>query len=229
METGRRWFVLENNQVNGPYQTSEVEALMPNAKNPLIWGRGLNEWLPPQDWIQALKDPAINTQASSDEPEWRYRHEGKEFGPMTFKAMMDILKSYSDFEQFVVYNEVQKEWQELYLVAKICDELGISRRVHPRVPIMASLVCETPRGAVTTKIISISEGGLGASEASQLKIGEKYKATLTSSNLYTTLNCMIEVMYVGTEGYAGLRFLNLPAESRSTIITYINKFKDLRK
>lgn len=229
METGRRWFVLENNQVNGPYQTAEVEALMPNAKSPLIWGRGLSEWLPPQEWLQVLKDPSINTQVSTDQPEWHYRHEGKEYGPMTFRAMMDVLKTHSDFENFVVYNEVHKEWQELYLVGKICDELGISRRVHPRVPIMASLVCETPRGAVTIKIISISEGGLGASEASQLKVGEKYKATLTSSNLYTSLNCMIEVMYLGAEGYAGLRFLNLPAESRSTIITYINKFKDLRK
>ena len=229
METGRRWFVLENNQVNGPYQAAEVEALMPNAKSPLIWGRGLSEWLPFQDWLQALKDPSLNTQVSSNETQWHYRHEGKEFGPMAFTAMMEILKTHSDFEDFVVYNEVQKEWQELYLVGKICDELGISRRVHPRVPIMASLVCETPRGIITTKVISISEGGLGASEASQLKIGEKYKATLASTNLYSSLNCMIEVMYVGAEGYAGLRFLNLPAESRSTIITYINKFKDLRK
>lgn len=229
MNSTRRWFLLENNQVSGPYQESEIEALMPNAKSPLIWGRGLSEWLPSQAWREVLKDPSIVTVISTDDPQWRYRYEGKEYGPVSFKALMDVLKSKSDFSDFVVSNEIQKEWQEIYLVAKICDELGISRRAHPRVPIMASLTCETPRGPVTIKIISISEGGLGASEASALKVAEKYKATLTSANLYSSINCLVEVMYVGSEGYAGLQFLNLPAESKSTIITYINKFKDLQK
>ena len=229
MDTSRRWFVLENNQVNGPYQTDEVEALVPNAKNPLIWGRGLSEWLPTHDWREALKDPSLNTTVTATDPLWRYRKEGLEFGPMAFSTMMEALKSQDDFSDIVVCNETQNEWQELYLVAKICDELGVSRRVHPRVPIMGAITCETPRGIANAKVISISEGGLGTSDAGAFKIGEKYKATLTSSNLYASLNCQVEVMYVGTEGYAGLRFLNLAAESKSAIITYINKFKDLRK
>ncbi len=229
MDTSRRWFVLENNQVNGPYQASEIEALAPNSKNPLIWGRGLSEWMPTDAWREAIKDPSISVTITATDPQWFYRYEGKEHGPAAFSSMMIVLKAKDDFSEFVVRTEHQTDWQEIYLVAKICDELGISRRAHPRVPILASLVCETPRGPINVKVISISEGGLGTSDARNFKIGEKYKATLTSSNLYTNLNCLVEVMYVGSEGYAGLRFLNLPAESKSTIITYINKFKDLRK
>ena len=229
MESTRRWFILENNQVNGPYQTSEVEALVPTAVDPLIWGRGLSEWLPTNAWRESLKDPHLLAALSVDDRQWRYRYEGKEYGPVSFEDLMAVLKSNNDFAEFLVCNEIQKEWQELYMVAKICNELGISRRSHPRVPIMATLLCESTRGPITVKVISISEGGLGVSNAGTFKIGEKYKGLLTSSNLYNNINCMIEVMYVGAEGYAGLQFLSLPIEAKSAIISYIKKFKDLQK
>ena len=104
MDSIRRWFVLEKNVVNGPYQTSEVEALTPNAKDRLIWGRGLSEWLPTDAWQEALKNPTLLTAIAPDERQWRYRFEGKEFGPVSFKTMMDVLKSKADFTDFSTKN-----------------------------------------------------------------------------------------------------------------------------
>jgi hypothetical protein len=150
-------------------------------------------------------------------------------GPLSYSELIVTLKRLMNHTGIQLWNDTQKEWQEIYLVAKVSDELGISRRIHPRVPIMGKLVCETPKGQITTKVISISEGGLGVSDASQFLMGEKYKANLTSPNLFVSINCIVEVMHVGSEGYSGLRFLNLPVEAKSAVIEYVNKFKEHQK
>jgi hypothetical protein len=54
--------------------------------------------------------------------------------------------------------------------------------------------------------------------------GEKFEATLTSPNLLTQINAAMEVVYVGTNGYAGLRFLKIPSEARAALIDYVKKF-----
>lgn len=228
-QTKKRWFMLNESQVLGPFDEGEIESQVSNVQNPLIWGRGLSEWIPPMQWREALKDPQLAAITSTVEPLWKYRQDDREFGPMPYSEMINALKKIMDYAGIQVWNETTGDWQEIYLVAKVSDELGVSRRVHPRVPIMGTLQCETSKGPVTVKIISISEGGLGASEANQLKIGEKYRSVLMSPNLYVNVNCTVEVMYVGNEGYSGLRFVNLPIESKSAVIEYVNKFKDIQK
>ncbi|MNL61128.1 hypothetical protein D3C87_1850130 [compost metagenome] len=73
-------------------------------------------------------------------------------------------------------------------------------------------------------MISVSEGGFGVNDAKNLQIGEKFMGTLTSPNLYVTINCTCEVVYVGSDGYAGIRFVGLPAEYKTSIVEYVNKF-----
>src|SRR5690606_7444086 len=160
-------------------------------------------------------DPNLYVQDISHEPQWKYRQNGKDFGPMSFPDLISVVKKQMDVTGIQAWNDSQQEWNEIYLVEKVADELGVSRRVHPRVPIMGTLTCETPHGTIVVKAISISEGGLGVNEATTLKIGEKYKAVFASPNLYASINCTVEVMYVGAEGYAGLRFFNLPIEAKS--------------
>ena len=42
--------------------------------------------------------------------------------------------------------------------------------------------------------------------------------------LFVTINTTCEVVYVGNDGYAGLRFVGLPEEFKSSIIEYVRKF-----
>ncbi|MNT95603.1 hypothetical protein D3C72_2375100 [compost metagenome] len=73
-------------------------------------------------------------------------------------------------------------------------------------------------------MISISEGGLGVTEVRNLQIGDRFTGNLNSPNLYMQINAICDVVYLGNDGYAGLRFANLPIEAKSSIIEYVNKF-----
>ncbi|NUN06195.1 MAG: PilZ domain-containing protein [Bdellovibrio sp.] len=225
MTQAKIWFILSEGQVKGPHDQSEIETLLVSAKDPQIWGRGLPEWLNPTRWRQSLK----NLQApSANSPEaeeiWHVRIEGKEKNPFKYSELVPFLKNLTDFSAVDVRHGENGAWKEVYAVPRVVEALGISRRSHPRVPIVGTLDCKSAQGDFSARVISISEGGLGINDAKSLQIGQKFKATLTSPNLFSSIDTTCEVVYVGNDGYAGLRFVGLPAEFKNSIIEYVNKF-----
>lgn len=224
------WFLLQQGEVVGPHTPEEIELMLPKLTEPLIWGKGSSEWLPPDRWKKHVKEfeaSLLKSQnAQSPEPaSWRYRIEGKEFPPVPFSELLNILRGLTDYSVIDVRSEKNRSWREVYSVHPIVDALGISRRAAPRVPIMGTLDCEAESGPQKLRVLSISEGGLGVSEAKELKIGEKIRIQLQSPNLYQPISANCEVVYIGKEGYAGLKFVVLPHESRSLIIEYVKKFE----
>lgn len=221
----KMWFLLNDGQVSGPFEAAEIEAQLPQAQNPLIWGRHQTEWTAPDKWRKALQNQVNASPAAKDHaPHWRGRVEGKEWPPMTYEQLLKQLKALSDFSAVDIKNDSFAGWREIYSVQRLVEDLGISRRSHPRVPIMGSLECEGKNGRFTARAISISEGGLGINETRDLSIGERFRATLTSPNLFVTISATCEVVYIGNDGYAGLKFIGLPMEAKSSIIEYVNKF-----
>ena len=231
MET-RIWFVVQKEgQVQGPYTPEEVETQVAQNKDALIWGRGFTEWLDLASW-RSTKDqtPSLTATAPAEQAtSWSFRVDGGPGqGPFKYSELLEALKKLDDYSKVDVMGEAIDSWKEIYEVQKLVDELGISRRAHPRVPIMATLKYETPQGPQTLKVISISEGGLGANDAQHLKIGDKLKGTLTSPHLFVSINCTAEVVYVGQDSYAGLKFVSVPTESKSAIIEYVKKFNQTK-
>jgi hypothetical protein len=148
---------------------------------------------------------------------------------MTYAELVQQLRRDIDYSTVFLWNEKQPQWREIFHFSNIVEDLEITRRVHPRVPIMGDLHCDLPEGRATIKVISVSEGGLGVSGAQNLTMGQKFKAVLQSGNLFASINCICEVVYIGEAGYAGIRFSNLPMEGRSALVEYINKFEELPK
>jgi hypothetical protein len=226
----KRWFLLLDGQVTGPFDELGIEELLNGAKEPLVWGRGQAEWMIPDKWRMVLK--ALQSQASLENQKnrlWKMRVDHKELTPMTMEDLVEHLKDYADLSPVRIWTEGFDEWKEVFQVQKVMEELGISRRTHPRVPIMGTLKCESSSGLITAKMISISQGGIGANSATGLQIGEKFNATISSPNLFIPINCMMEVVYVGADGYAGLRFLSVQSEAKSAIIDYVKKFQQAQK
>jgi hypothetical protein len=224
------WFLLSDGQVAGPYTDTEVEERLKTAKEPLVWGRGQSEWSKPEKWRIALK--AIQAQSALETQKtrlWKMRVDHKELTPMTLEQLVEQLKDYTDLSPVRIWTDGFDEWKEVYQVQKVMEELGISRRSHPRVPIMGSLKCEASVGIIAAKMISISEGGVGVNSATGLHLGEKFMALMSSPNLYIPVNAKLEVAYVGADGYAGLRFLEIPAEAKSAITDYVKKFHQQKR
>lgn len=224
----KRWFLLLEGQVTGPYADQEIENRIDKSKETLIWGRGQSEWLGPEKWRLTVKamlaQQALEQQSTR---QWKMKVDNKELTPMSLDELIEHLKDYTDLSPVRIWTEGFDDWKEVFQVRKVMDELGISRRSHPRVPMMGSLKATAGIGELNAKIISISEGGVGVNSAKGLQIGETFPAVLTSPNLFVSITCNIEVVYVSADGYAGMRFLVLPDEARSAIIEYVKKFQQV--
>lgn len=223
------WFILNEGQVAGPCDQDEIEGRLTSAKEPQIWGRGQSEWMTPVRWRQALKEGHHLTASAPENPGlWKVRKDGQEKNPMSYTELISFLKSQKDLSMVdISSNEGSSIWKEVYAFPQITEDLGISRRTHTRVPLVGTLTCQGEDGEFVCRVISISEGGLGVNDAKALKIGQQFKATLNSANLFITINTTCEVVYVGGDGYAGLRFVGLPSEFKSSIVEYVNKFATL--
>lgn len=228
----KKWFLLQEGQVRGPFNEEEIEvsaSKQPEGASPgLVWGRGLAEWLTPAEWRTHLKTAGpMLTEAPPqlEERHWRLKLGEDISGPFTYDEFIEALKKVVDFSLVEISNEPAGRWRDIYAFQKVVDELGITRRAHPRVPIMGTLTVETPQGPQPIRVVSISQGGLGISDGPPLAIGDKVKGVLKSANLYSELPCNCEVVYIGDAGYVGLRFLQMPADAQSAVIEYVNKFK----
>ena len=221
----KRWFLLSQGQVRGPYERADLEGELPKAKTPLIWGRGQVEWVTPDKWHKLLVEQEATAQKSR-QPErlWRVRIQDQELQPMPYEQMIHALKERGTFQDVWIWTEGYSEWRDVYQVHKIMDELGVGRRAHPRVPIGGQVTCEGPSGSFVARALSVSEGGLGMTEAPPIKIGEKFKIILKSPNLFAPIHATAEIVFVGQDSYAGLKFIGLQMESKSAIIEYVKKF-----
>lgn len=229
MSQSKIWFILSEGETTGPFEPDEVEKQLSSAKEPQIWGRGHSEWMQPGKWRQVLREAGHAVPKVIGTPEkpqglWRVRIHGEEKTPLRYTELVPYLKKFNDLSSVDVFPEAGDSWKEVYAIPRLVEELGISRRNHPRVPIMGTLTYEVPQGEATCRVISISEGGLGINDAQGMQIGQQFQGSLTSPNLYVTVMTQFEVVYVGGDGYAGLRFVDLPDEYKSSVIEYINKF-----
>jgi hypothetical protein len=229
--TDVKWFLLNEGHVTGPFSKEDVASRLTSGSPVLIWGRGQTDWVPQDRWNQLLKEIDTTDRKGKAHLDrlWKIRVAGQELKPMTHDRMMDFLKTQKDYGEIQIWTDGYTDWKDIYQIHKIMDELGVSRRQHPRVPIMGNLHCEGATGTMNARILSISEGGLGITDASSVKIGEKFKITLKSPNLYAPIHATAEVVYVGTDTYAGMKFVGLHPESKSAIIEYVKKFTDLKK
>ncbi|MCE3010402.1 MAG: PilZ domain-containing protein [Proteobacteria bacterium] len=227
----KKWFILDSQQkVSGPYLQEEIEGRLAQLGSSLIWGRSQSEWLGPEKWKKHLRelDENVRKHKSQSERLWKIRVGNQELKPLTHDQMMEFLKTRHDLTEIMIWTEGYSEWKDIYQIHKLMDELGVSRRQHPRVPIMGTVMMEGASSTNQARALSISEGGLGVTDAPQVRIGEKFKIILKSSNLFNPLHATAEVVYVGTDNYAGLKFIGLHSESKSAIIEYVKKFTELK-
>lgn len=223
----RMWFVLENEVVFGPYKTDEVEMLLQQKPHLLVWGKTMSEWLSHEGWKTAVEKLKEQVPTSlPGERVWKTRIEGRESDLMNYDDMIAQLKRLTDFANVELWTEKSGKWKEIYSFSRVSEDLGVTRRAHPRVPIMGSLSADGERGPFKGRLLSISEGGFGMSSQQPLALGERFRGVITSPNLFVSVKCNCEVVFVGQDGYVGIRFTGIPVESKSSIIEYVNKFSE---
>ena len=226
--TNKKWFINSNNQVSGPFDPPMIEHHLITNSEILIWGRGFNEWVSGPEWRVKMASPQTSQMSqTNDLILWKYRVAGAESKKMNLSDLIAELKGSPQLSMHEIWSNKTNEWKEIFVVSEVADMLGLSRRSHPRVPIMGIYEGHFDKLEFKHAVVTISEGGLGLGDAKEFKIGDQLKGVFNTPNLSMPIQCFCEVVYVGEDGYVGLRFVTLPSDLQSLIIAYVNKFDQI--
>jgi len=216
----------------------------------LIWKRGLTEWVKADKW-QSLEHRTSTEAASTDMKDLSQSSEAPEdslfektFNQsftedafyhvqlnsidqplMTKTDLMTFIAKQQDVSKISIQDSKTKMWKEVYAFPDIVERLGLSRRKKSRVPILAQFAGKAnSQNEISCRVITISQGGIGFTDNFDLKIGDEVEGLISSPHFFQPINIKADVIYVGDDGYIGLKFSQLTDEAKSSIIDYIKKF-----
>ncbi len=221
----KRWFVQIGDKIHGPLDVAEVEQFYTKHRDCLVWGKGMSEWIPHLDWKKSLE---VATEKESRSTLWQYRFNDQESKIFKFDDLIEELHSLPTYDNVYVKSDQDPKWQVLYTSQAITEKLGITRRTLSRVPIFGFFEGQnlSQNEEIRAKLLTISEGGCGITEAMGLKIGHLIRGQLISPNLNQNIPVVGEVVYAGMGGEIGIKFSSVTPEIKSLVIEYITKFNE---
>jgi hypothetical protein len=146
---------------------------------------------------------------------------------MTKDELMIFASRVDDPSQIAIFDPKFKEWKEIYSFKEIVEKLGLTRRKHPRVPILAQFSGTTSRHEkFNARLVTISIGGLGLTDVFDLNVGDAISGQITSPHFYSPVTIEAEATYCGNDGYVGLKFTQINDDSQSLVTDYVKRFSN---
>lgn len=165
------------------------------------------------------------TQAFTDNVFYRVQVNFVDQPLMSKNELLQLIAKTDDLSTISIQDAKTKEWKEIYAFPDLVEKFGISRRKSQRVPILAQFNGKSSKSKnVSYRVITISEGGMGFTENYDLKIGDEVEGQISSPHFFQPINVKADVIYAGLDGYIGLKFSTVTAETKAAIIEYIKKF-----
>lgn len=221
----KSWFVQVGAKIHGPIEVSEVEKLSAKHRDCLVWGKGMAEWLSYPEWkknVLAIAEKEARVRL------WQYRYNDTVSKILRVDELVTELKTLPAYDNVYVKSDMDPKWQLLFTSQPVTEKLGISRRTQLRVPIFGFFEGHNVSLSedFRCKLITVSEGGVGFTEALGLKIGHTVRGHVMSPNLNQNIPIVGDVVYTGPGGEIGIKFATLPAESKTLVVDYVTKFRE---
>lgn len=220
------WFICDANFISGPYTTQDIFSDLTNGKVTLhskIWWKGQRDWISVSDW-QKQADTFEKNLHKQEEPIWYAEKQGQTYGPIAKSQLVELLCSLTNLSKIRVWKKGQESWATVYEYSDISEELGITRRKHPRAPILGDVSIDKKGQQIGFKAATISEGGLGIVGAHNLAVGDQLQVTLRSPLMVVAVHATAVVRHANSN-YTGVEFLNISPEHKSTIVDYVKQFE----
>lgn len=221
----KRWFVQVGTKIHGPLSAEDVEKWHEKHKECLVWGKGMSEWVSHFEWKLSQDEAAAKENRITL---WQYRKDDKESKILKIDELISELRGLSSYDNIYVKSDADPRWQILFTSSDVTEKLGITRRTQLRVPIFGFFEGHNlaTNEDFRCKLLTLSEGGCGFTEALGLKIGHSIRGQIISPNLNQTLMILGDVVYAGSGGDLGVRFSQLTPEGKALVLDYITKFKE---
>ena len=224
------WFIYSDQIVSGPFSTQEVRKELDQGRwaiNSSIWWKGQREWMPLRTWQSQLTKILRTEEEKGLRPVW-YVHLGESpIGPLTPDELYAHLRALSNLSGVRLWTVGMNKWANAFDLHEIMDQLGLSRRANERAPLMGTVVLTRLSEDATpmiTRAASISAAGIGVNDAHDLDRGDEVNVLIKSPEFQHPIRVRAKAAYVTPDGYAGLKFEVVHAETRSLLLDYIKKF-----
>lgn len=224
-----RWFYLVQNEVKGPFSREDIDSHLRANPTALVWGPGLVEWVTESEWREkiSLLDLVLDSLKTDHTPSWWFKDGLDIRGPLTYQNLIRELKLHPMAGDLDIRQDPETEYKLIYDFPALVDEVGVSRRKHERVPLSGVLIFTKNNQKLETLITTISVGGVGVQHSPFFTVGDHLRGEIKSPLLSTEIFCEVEVLSQHRDGNWGLRFVQLPYEFQTVIVSYIKKFSTL--
>ena len=237
-----KWFLQFQGHVDGPLDTARLQKALQTIgdaqlEKTYLWRRGLTEWMKASKW-NADDEITMAATLATSAPVYASDHSDKTAAQtmtegsfyrvqinfvdqplMTKSELLNLLSKQQDVSSISIQDPKSKEWKEVYAFPDLVERLGLTRRSHPRVPILAQFAGFSNKNPhLNARIISVSEGGLGFTDHFELKIGDTVEGQVTSPHFFQPMSIKAEVIYSGLDSYVGLALKGITDEAKSAII-----------
>jgi hypothetical protein len=225
-----KWFAQKNNKITGPFDQTHIESMIQTQEEGLlIWGKSLSEWITAKEWLDYIKGTQTeNSPSNQKNANWYFKTTNITSPALSFQNLIVEIRKLNTYDDLLINNDEKNKWISVFAFPLVADELGITRRQMIRVPILGFLNGQRvdDHSAVKAKVVTISQGGCGITEGVGITSGTSMKGIIKSPNLPGDVHFSADVVYIGKDGYVGMKFTSISPESQSQIIEYVNKFKD---
>jgi hypothetical protein len=122
----------------------------------------------------------------------------------------------------------EDNWIPVYSSFAFMEALNLSRRHFLRAPLMglAKVTKDNSRFSYVVKTATIGQGGIGLyGLGPNFDVGTQVTLKVESEDLTSTISVNGIVVYNTNQGFIGIRFGALAAESTSVIVDYMMRFQ----
>jgi hypothetical protein len=224
------WFICTNDVVSGPFSTEQVRNQIASGAlhtNSFIWWKGQPEWIPLSTWESQLAEILKAKKEKAENKIWYIDLGMNTLGPLTQSELIENLRGQESFGRINLWSVGMEKWTSIFDMREVMEEVGISRRLNERAPLMGSVAVSRsnidPRSYVM-KAASISMAGMRVTGEHDLRRGDHVTIVIKSASLPASLHLSGEVAYVTSQGYVGVRFVKAQPEAQTIIVDYVKRF-----
>lgn len=230
------WFVFQKNSILGPFSTDEVKTQISGGKiteDSFIWWKGEKDWVSIDNWQKDY--PAIIKKLEAHfKVDWKIRDENHETPFMSFDDCLQHLKLLPLKNTIYICKQTNDgidRWESIFSNTVFLNALEMTRRKHPRVPIVATAKVSKRESKFSylVKVNTIGQGGMGvAGLGKNFPTGTTVELRLESPSLASAVIAEGRILYITKEGMSGIEFTVMNSESEACLIEYINQFVVMR-
>ena len=216
MDLKRMFFACTQGKTKGPLNSIEVEQMIVETPDALIWWKGQLHWQTAGEWL-ACKERVLGEQRQV------YYLDHERHIPRTIEEVTDLLiPSKAVLSQVKIWSPVDGFSRSVFESRSICEAMGLRRRENIRTALDGNVTISKGKIILNAEIDTISSVGIGIHLNRNLDpaLAGEFTITFKRTELLDVAPVSAELLYSQKDG-VGFKFSRMSAETSHHIIGHV--------